>query len=195
MRARIKGLDLQNTVRGPVPGLPFRQTIQPLYDTAVFQPGDHWLEKILFIEPVGHSGKTQAETNMPLSGQLGFPIWARWSYLRLDFEQYSSLDDIRSITGASIQLVTGQCEPVFTAAVSTLRPYLPRGGAQRIKRSIRSGEIKFWPWLEFRMEPLYIDSTTSFHVRIQRRSDSRFFDPLYPVRIKVSLGPYLYRCL
>jgi hypothetical protein len=164
-------------------------TIEDQYDTFETDANHPWTKKALFVDCMGQSSKTQAETNAVLSGSLGYPRCAIWKYIRVNFEDWY---DLRTVKGfcrrTTLRLALHDGRPIWEGTLSTMQPYLPRGGADKLKASIRQGEITFWPWLEARLAPTIIQPTDWYQVELTDKYGT------FPgkVRAKVILGPYMF---
>lgn len=172
-----------------------RKLICPKYDTVKLDGKSTVTDQTAFIFPVGMSdgtgyAKTYADTNMAIGAQLGFPVHGYWTYLRVHFDRYTTLEDVMGWKeAASIDFLMGQCEVVWRGTLGTMEPLLPEERKEFIARRIKKGVIRFWPWYEAKFAPTYIDSCDVFSVRISYKGG---FRPEHPMQIKLLLGPFLY---
>ena len=170
-----------------------RQEFHPVYDTLTIRPGWAPNRAILFMDPVGFTGKTPAETNMNMSGQLGSPIQAVWKWIKAIFEAGSS-EDIEKVAQAyTVRLIRGYNNDHFKLPISAFSPILPRENLEALQDF--TGESRSWlswPWRESPIQELKVDSTMAFSVELEALSL-----PLIQgdVRLKIMLGPDIYRPL
>jgi hypothetical protein len=165
-------------------------TIEDQYDTFETDPSQPWVQKALFVDCMGQKGKTHAETNAYLCGSLGYPKFAVWKYIRVNFEDWYDLRTVRGFCQrTTLCLSKHDSEIVWRGALSTMQPYLPRGGANKIRSILKQGKIEFWPWLEARLSPTVIRPTDWFHAELTDKHGT------FPgkIRGKVILGPYMFR--
>ena len=172
---------------------PFRAVlkkyISPRYDTLVIKPNSGLIEQVAFCVPRGQCQKTMTDTNMEIGSSLGTPNQAVFSYLRIHFEKYHSLEDAvtwKELT--SIELITGYNVVSLRTTLGAMDPLIPMGG-YKIDRMIKKGVIRFWPWYEAKLPDILVDSTDMFQVRVFY---SKPFSPRNEMRIKVSLGPLFF---
>ena len=171
-----------------------RPHLQCLYDTLILGQGAPieagLTEQRAFIVPLGQQGKTIADTNMWIGSSLGTPLMAHWKHLRVHIEKYGSVEDVNQWKEkAEIELVYGQNTPIWRGSPGVMGPILPKGGRKKVASFIRQGRLKVWPWLEAPINCI-IGSTDVFYVRVQYSSP---FTVECPMRIKISLGPTLYK--
>jgi hypothetical protein len=166
---------------------------EPYYDTIWFDREPR-IAQNLFVVPDGgcteHGAKTIKDTNARVPGCLGYPLKARWSFIRLFFEDWCYGGDVRAITSSlSLELMVGGV-PVKEAAVSSFLPVFPRGGEKVMKEWLEKKEIEFWPWLETKIDPVEIDSVETFCVNAKFMGAPHLKGGY--VKAKVILGPTLY---
>lgn len=172
-----------------------KRNLECRYDTIRCLPGENLTEQAAFCIARGQSYngsviKTGADTNMDIGSSLGMPLYAHWRHLRIHFERYDCLKDaLEWKEKASIEMRVGYNEACWRGCLGSMVPILPKGGYKKIDRMIKTGVIKFWPWYEAPLD-LVIGPTDMFQVIF---SYSKPFSPEFPMRIKVSLGPTLYR--
>ena len=165
-----------------------RGTIEDQYDT--FETGKPfvWDVNRLFCLPQGQQGRTHADTNAQIAGMLGMPRYAVWTYLRVFFEDW---DDGRAFCARTTLQLANSCgsKIIWRGTLSTMSPYLPRGGADKLRSVLRNGRVQFWPWIEAKIAPTLIDAHDPFSVELQDNSGGY----RGKVRGKVILGPYIFR--
>jgi len=173
------------TLRGAL-----KQSNEPRFDTMKIKPGEMIVEHAAFCTPRGQYLKTGADTNMDLCGQLGMPLYAVWHQIRVHLERYTGIDDaIRWKENTSIELMVNS-KAIWSGSIGSMLPILPKGGYNKIDEKIKTGVIRFWPWYEAQLDQVIIEPTDNFTVRLRYKEP---INPVHPMSIKVSLGPYLYR--
>jgi hypothetical protein len=165
-------------------------TIEDQYDTFETDASHPWTKKALFVDCIGRNGKTQAETNAYIGGSLGYPRYAIWKYIRVNFEDWYDLRTVRSFCNrTTLCLFMGGCQPIWEGTLSTMQPYLPRGGADKIRSILKQGKIEFWPWLEARLAPTVVQPTEWYKVDLS----DKYGTFSGKIRGKVILGPYMFK--
>jgi hypothetical protein len=174
--------------------------LEDRYDTLTYYPEDTYTTHVLFVRPVGQSDergnmKYYASTNMTLHSSLGYPFKALWRYIRLYFEKYENVEDVMLwAEKARIQLQLGQNTVFWGGSVGSMEPMAPDQKNTRLGRLmgrlVHNGHIKIWPWLQAHLSDCVIDSTTSFEVHVCYAGK---VDVKHPVRVKISLGPWIFR--
>jgi len=183
-----------------------RPTHHPIYDT-------HWFDtpythESLFMNTKAFRNafpKTERDTNLMIDGMLGVPLEADWSYMRLYYES-TDVQKIREFNErVVIRFVIGMSYvfsgPLTPASFTPILPALADQDdsalmvtQQYIKTKYAKGELVVpWPWLEFSLttggKPLRITSNEAFRVDL----DFPTLPGPADLRVKVILGPTLYR--
>ena len=182
---------------------------QALYDKLIVPESGHAGHVNLFNDChffPDHSPKTEKDTNMTCSGQLGSPLEFDLSWIDLKFEKFSHPDDIRRVLrGLTFKWVRGQNNPWLRVTLSGFEPLLMTEGvlADSLKDFV-TGQLddfkKNGIWTRYRVsvltpdgKPQHISSNESFRVEI---SDDIGIGELHgPVHLKVLLGDQLYTCI
>lgn len=167
----------------------FKVIQKSYYDTMVFEPGSNDLENVLFQIPVGQMGRYYDWTNMEVGGMLCSPNSAHWKHVRVHFERYTSLESALWVKEKVVLALKDyqSSREIWHGPIAQMMPVLPKGGKKKISKMMKTGVVKFWPWLEgeidWRVNPL-----DAFAVRLTRLEKYPFSTP---VRIKVALGPWV----
>jgi hypothetical protein len=182
---------------------------QSLYDTLIVPESGHVGKVTLFDDChffPNHTQKTEKDTNMTLSGQLGHPLEYDLRWIDLKFEKFSHPDDLRRVLkGLTFRWVRGQSVPWLRVTLSGFEPYLakdelgPGVSDEEVRRLLAAydGDNK---WTRFRASVLSLDglpqrigSSECFRVEV---SDDVGLGELHgPVRLKVILGDTLFTAL
>lgn len=164
---------------------------EPIYDTLMIErfPSTQYS---LFQNHLGksdeHGPKTLKGTNMLLGGCLGYPIHAKWSWMRFIFEDWCHASDVREVvSNASIEFLVSSV-PVTRKALSVFDPIFPRGGERIMKEWLEKKEIEFWPWFETSFKEVKLSPTEPFTVSVNFMGLGRLHGP---IRAKVVFGPTL----
>jgi hypothetical protein len=195
-------------VVGKPPATPvLRPLKQTLYDKLIVPESGHIGRVSLFDDCKffpDHTQKTEKDTNMTLSGQLGFPLEFDLSWIDLKFEKFAHPDDVRRVLrGLTFKWIRGQCTPWLRVTLSGFEPRMDLEGVGdgELKEFVNKELKKFQDagiWTRYRAGvltpdglPQRLSSTESFRVEVA--SPEGGIGELHgPVHLKVLLGDQLY---
>lgn len=186
-----------------------RELYQPMYDTLRIPSPNPTYREDLFVDHrkfLDGSMKTREHTNMWLDSQLGHPLEAEWSWLRVMFCRWPDLDRAQEFCANTVvELFTGYNVPVLgpvplcgfdpiVPAVTEIPASDPADQTHLIvlgmmRRQLDKKEMKFWPWLQLPFaKKLHVHSGEQFRVVVS--------SPTRPmpqgIRAIVMLGPTLF---
>ena len=182
----------------PVGHIDLIRTYDPRYDTLTLNPSRNGkvVDENLFIVPLGKDHRTGKErhhtdTNMTCASCLGSPLHAEFSWMSVALEGFDNAEDVDWLRHhCTFRMVMGGDTTIRSLNLNAMSPRLPKGGEILIQEWIKDGVIKVWPWFIALLPNLKVQPTEMFRVQVTSDEVSSLNSPL---RIKVFLGPWLYR--
>jgi len=182
-----------------------RKSFDPMFDSFIVRAGVDVEEQLLFAVPQGMTWyldwekswskpeqstdsagpKTSRDTNFMVSGSLGYPLYAYWTWMKVVFERWDNPSDAAEVlTTGEIRLTIGTHSRVIP--LSNMTPILPDGADKDFGKKISKSGF-FWPWLKLDVGPYFVSSThiVDGRLRVKGIRAGR-------VQGKVILGPTLY---
>lgn len=175
------------------------RTYDPRYDTFTLdrRQDESAPDFSLFTCPEGsvdaYTGRrrTKAETNMTLANMVGVPLAAKFEWMRVFIEDFGHPDDVEWIRQHfHFDVITGAQTIARGLGLNAMSPVLPKGGKDVIRDWIKDGTIRLWPWFQTALPSIGISPIECFSVRAVADAPLALKSFL---RVKVSLGPWLYR--